>query len=135
MYENAITAKQIRVIGLLLTCPSRSAAIQEAGIAATTLYRWFQNPAFLAEYQRAAGQYLDENIGQLQTQTGKALQTIIAIMNDKKAAASVRLSAARTIYEFAFKAKDLAVTEKIDELEKLIKRQEDGEEFRSYEND
>lgn len=128
-----LTSKQIKLIAALLEYKTKQAAAQSIGISQTTLYKWFADPVFVNAYRLAVDKFLDENICQLQTRTDKALQTFVEIMENPEAGVMARLNAAHAIYTYSLKCKDLAISAKLDELERIVKTGGAGAEVISYE--
>jgi hypothetical protein len=92
-----------RAIEALLTCDTLSQAARTVGIGDVTLWRWLQEPGFKKAFREAKRRVLDEALTSLQKSTGKAISTLLAIMEDKDKPASARVTAARAILETAFK--------------------------------
>jgi hypothetical protein len=117
-----ISRKQEQAIAALLTCSSIADAVQQCGMAESTLYRWLKETAFRAAYREARRQVVQQAIGQLQQATGTAVQTLVTIMQYAEASASAKVSAAKAILETAVKAveiEDLAA--RISALEQHLK--------------
>lgn len=96
-----LTPRQEEAIAALLACASVQAAAGRVQIGRTTLYRWLKDETFLTVYQKARRQAMSWVPGRLQHLTGKAIHTLEHILDDPEAPARARVSAARTVLEFA----------------------------------
>lgn len=96
-----ITPRQEKAIAALLACASVHAAAKSVQIGSTTLYRWLKDETFLTTYQEARRQAMTWVPGRLQHLAGKAVHTLERILDDPEAPAPARVSAARTVLEFA----------------------------------
>lgn len=119
MIENdTLSRNQERVISILLSEPTLTAAAKKAGVTELTLYRWFKQADFATAYREACRQVVDTAIGSLQAACAEAVDTLRVIMADVQAPASSRVTAARTVLEMAFKAVELEdIEERVSALE------------------
>jgi hypothetical protein len=109
-----LSRKQEHTIAALLDCDSIAAAAAQAGIAEGTVYRWLKDAAFEEAYRKARGQVVRHSIIKLQRATGRAVETLVAVMEDEDVTASARVSAAKAVLEMAIKGVEL------DDLEARI---------------
>ncbi|MEK5176939.1 phBC6A51 family helix-turn-helix protein [Heyndrickxia sp. FSL W8-0496] len=126
MKENLqkITPKQEKAILSLLTEPTIRQAAEKSGVGETTLYRWMQEEEFDKAFKDARAKALNQTISQLQSTSNNAVRTLKNVMEDEKAPASSRVTAAKTVLEMAFKAYELQdLASKIEEMEKYIEEQ------------
>ena len=94
----ALSPVQAQVALSLASGASISTAAQSADLSRTTIYSWLQNePNFSAAVEQAKSEFVLTLRDQLRDAAAKALATIIAIMDDPKAPASVRLKASLAI--------------------------------------
>jgi hypothetical protein len=98
--------KESAVIGLLLE-PSFEKAAARAGVSESTLWRWLRLPEFQEAYRSAKRESVSQAIGCLQRASSEAVEALRQIMNDIQAPATARVSAARSILEFALKGVEL----------------------------
>ena len=107
--DDAITA--------LLSKPSIAEAAKAADIGESTLRRWQKKDDFKKDYLKAKKKVVSHSI--LDTQKGmtKAVQVLKAIMNNEDTAASARVSAARAMLNFGYKA--LLLDDLISRVENL----------------
>lgn len=116
--ETGKSRKREEAIAALLAHPTIASAAAAVGISEPTLLRWLKEKAFAAEYRAARRQALEVAIGLSQKASGAAMATTIGLMQDSKAAGSVRLAAARTVLDYAFKGVDLLdLKERVEALE------------------
>ena len=120
--KSTLTARQRNAITALLTASTIGEAARTAGIGETTLYRWMREDAeFVAEYQRQADRILDANIAAIQQATGVAVEVLKKVLTDSEAGNMAKLTAARHVLEYAYRARDINLGKKLDELEKIVR--------------
>lgn len=123
--QSNLTPKQEKAIVALLTQPSMKQVSEVSGVSESTLYRWMQEEEFGQAFKEARKQAFSQSITRLQQASSVAADTLIEIMNDKKAPASSRVTASRTVFEMAHKAYEIEnVTAKLEELERTLEEQE-----------
>src|SRR5262249_8828271 len=105
--SGTMSRKQERAIAALVSCGSITDAAQHCRVAEVTLHRWLKNAAFQEAYREARRAVVQHAITQVQQATGKAVETLCAVMRDAEAPASARVSAARAILETAIKAVEI----------------------------
>ena len=111
----------------MLSAPSLREAAKKAGIAEATLYRWLKDDSFKNDYKAAKRELLNHAISRLQQSSGKAVNVLVNIAEDKNCPASARVSAAKTILETSLKAAEIEVLEeRIEKLEKVIEGRAHG---------
>jgi hypothetical protein len=91
-------------------------AAASIGVNETTLIRWLNQPTFKAEYQRARHQVLESALTNLQAATGKAVDTLVKLLEGDSPNAACR--AAALILEHAQKAQEwIDLTGRVEQLE------------------
>jgi hypothetical protein len=116
-----ITPKQTQTIRALLKCKTQAEAARKAGVGQNTIWRWFQEPAFIEAYRAASARSLDAAVGALQAACGEAVELLRDVMADKTAHVGAKVSAARSVLEIAIRAKELIEhEERIAELEQRL---------------
>jgi hypothetical protein len=119
-----LSRNQERAIAAFLQHPTIPDAAKAVGVGESTLYRWLQNSAFQAKYADARREVTRHAIAQVQAGMSEAVRTLQHVMNDKKAPASARVSAARTMLDIGIKAVEIEDLEKrVGEIEKLMEDQ------------
>lgn len=91
----AITGQQEQAIALLLAGKSQAETAAAVEVAAETLTRWLHgDAAFVAAYNARRLELWEANSARLRELSGKAIDTIEAILQDPGESAAVRLRAA-----------------------------------------
>lgn len=96
--------KKDEAIAALLTQRNIDEAARSVGIAPNTLLRWMKEPEFDRAYRDAKRAAFGQSISRLQQGTSAAVTTLLKIMLDSSAPASVRVRAADSIFNHAAKA-------------------------------
>ena len=96
--------KKEEAIAALLTQPNIEHAARSVGIGPATLVRWMKEPEFDTAYRQAKRAAFGQSISRLQQGTSAAVTTLLKIMLDPVAPASVRVRAADSIFNHAAKA-------------------------------
>lgn len=96
--------KQEDAIAALLTQRNVEDAARTAGIGVRTLLRWLKLPQFESAYRQARRDAFGQAIARLQQGTSAAATTLLKIMIDPSAPASVRVRAADSVLDHAAKA-------------------------------
>ena len=94
--------KQAVAITCLLEQPTIRQAATAAGVSESTLYRWIrEDTTFNTAYKQAQRSLWDHAMGQIQSSTAEAAKTLRDIMTDENAPETARVTASRTVLEFA----------------------------------
>ena len=121
-----LTSKQETAIVALLTNATLSGAAKACNVSETTLWRWQKEELFHREYLLARHQTIENAVGLLQKATGAASATMINLMKDEAVAASTRLSAARSVMEYALKSLEVEILEvRVKALEEAYEVQDE----------
>jgi hypothetical protein len=113
--HGGLSRKAEEAIAALLTAETVEHAAQQAGIGYRTLHRWLREDAdFQQAYRRARREVVHQAQAQIQKATGRAVATLIAVMDDPLAPPGAKVTAARVILEQAVRAIEL------DDLESRI---------------
>jgi hypothetical protein len=114
-----LTAVQERAIASLLSTASVRKAAIAAQIPERTLYRWMQEDNFRQVYRDARLSVLDTATMKLREATGAAVDTLRELLSSPQH--QVKLGAARTILEMAYKSAELGeIQERLEELETAV---------------
>ena len=107
-----------RAVVALLSEKTVTEAAAKAGVDESTLRRWMSDDeAFQAEYAAARTAAYQAGIYRAQALTGRALDTLEALLDDEKHP-KVRLGAARTVAEIGIHQHDAeTIMAKLDEIE------------------
>lgn len=118
---DTLSPKQQRAIAALLTSKTDAEAAQAVGVDARTLYRWMRQPAFVAALREAGKRAVEIAGRRLQGLTGKAAETLDALMDCVDLPTRGRVAAG--IIDRAFRFTELQdVQHRLDELEQRLAR-------------
>ena len=122
-----LSGKQEHALLALLTEATVEAAATKAGVNARTLFRWLNDPPFVAAYREARRQAVQRAIGRLQQAASDAVTTLRDVMTDAKAPAPARVNAAKSVLDLAIKAVEIEdLTARIEALEHASARHAPG---------
>ena len=122
--QTELTDKQRRGIAALLSEPTTKAAAEAAKVSEVTIHRWLNDAAFSAALKESRERVFESTLAALQSASGKAVETLRYVMNDKTAQASARVSAAKTVLDIAIKAREqLDLSERLRLVEEQLKLQ------------
>jgi hypothetical protein len=108
----------------LLSEKSIGEAAARCNVNERTIRRWLAEPEFQAEYQKARRAVFDVGISRVQALTGKAVDTLEALLTAKTPPA-VQLGAARTIAELGIHERDAeTIVSKLEEIEAAMRRRD-----------
>jgi hypothetical protein len=115
----------------LLSQPNVEQAARVVGIGTKTLLRWMKTPEFDASYRDARRHAFSQAIARLQQASSAAASTLLKLMVDQNAPASVRVRAADCVLGHAAKAIELEDIEaRVSELERSVREtRSDGDEM------
>ena len=98
-----MTVKKERALRALLTSRNRREAAEKAGIAVNTLWGYFNDEEFCERYRAAFDALLEDATREAQQTVTVALSTLRGLAEDDEQAPGVRVSASRTLLEYALK--------------------------------
>ena len=112
-----------KAILALLSEPTIGEAATTAGIGERTLRRWLtEDVAFQAEFAAARQATFEAAISRIPALTGRAVDTLAALLGDKEPPA-VRLGAARAVTDIGLHQHDAeTIMRKLDEIEARQRR-------------
>lgn len=121
--HEGLSRKAEEAIAALLTAETVEHAAQQAGVGYRTLHRWLREDVeFQAAYRSARRVVVSQAQAQIQKATGRAVATLLAVMDDELAPPGAKVSAARTILEHAIRAVEIDdLTARIEALEQAQK--------------
>jgi len=96
-----ITSKQEKTIVALLAAPSIKDAAAQAGVTEQTIHRWLKEDAFNSAYLVARRESYQQGVAYAQRKVSDAMKALCEVMDDEKSKGSERVSAAKTIMDFA----------------------------------
>jgi DNA-binding MurR/RpiR family transcriptional regulator len=101
---SGLTPKQEKILQALLANPIRKDAARAAGVSEVTIWRLMKCSSFQTAYTKARRRLVRQTANELQHAVTNAVEVIVEIMNDKKAAPSVRFAAAKSVVEYSLRA-------------------------------
>ncbi len=104
---NKLNAKHERAILALLETPCLAAAAEKAGVDVSTLRHWRKKPEFQQGLEEARREVFDGSLCRLQAGFGKAVDALLAVVEDENAKPSERISAARTVLDHGYRAEEV----------------------------
>lgn len=120
--SGTLSGKQELALICLLTEPTIESAATKATVNPRTLFRWLNDPLFVAAYREARRQAVHRATGRLQQVASDAVTTLQTVMGDPDAPAPARVSAAKTVLELAVKAIEIEdLTARLEALEQAGK--------------
>src|SRR5262249_30909778 len=99
-----LTRKQEQSIAALLTEATVEAAAAKAGVSYAALKNWLGQPVFEQAYKAARQSVLDRTVVRLLDANGKAVSTLVALLDGDHAPTKARSAVA--ILELALKLRD-----------------------------
>lgn len=125
--HNNLTGKQDAAIASLLSEPTVDKAADAVGVNRRTLYRWLDEPAFIAAFQKARRQTFTHAVSMAQKYAPMALNNLAMIANDKAAPHSARVSASKAVLDFGRESLELDdLAERVNRLEHATDRSDSG---------
>ena len=100
------TARQEQAVFVLLETPTIAAAANKIGVNESTLRRWRAEPEFQQALEDARREAYSSALYRIQAGLGKAVDALLAVVDDDQAKPSARISAARTLLEHGHRAED-----------------------------
>ena len=117
--NSSLERKQEDVIAALLTQRNMEEAARTAGIGIRTLIRWMKLPEFQKDYREARRAPFGQAIARLQQGTSAAATTLLKLLIEPGAPATVRARVADSIFNHAAKAIEIEDIEaRVAELER-----------------
>ena len=117
--------KQEKMLIAVLASPTFVGAAAASGISVNVLYRAMAEPAFKEAYAAARQDALTQAVGALQQAAGQATEILLGVMQADETPPSARISAARSILEYAFKGSEhIDLDKRITDMEQLLSLQE-----------
>ncbi len=114
-----LSPSQERAVIALLSSSSLEEAAKSARVSVSSLRRWKQEPAFQVAYRTARFALLEGATAKLRGAACRAVEVLVACMNDQEAPHSVRIRAAQVVLEAAYKSAEIEdVVERLDAVER-----------------
>ena len=103
-----LSPRQEAALLALLEAGTVRDAAAKCDTSEATLYRFLQEPLFLTRYREARARLVETGIARLQSACGTAVDTLLEIAQDKEAAPTARIAAARAILSQAVRGAEWA---------------------------
>lgn len=114
-------------LAALLSEPSIRDAAKKAKLSEATLYRYLGEPDFSARYKAARREAIGHLTTRLQAKADASAAVLSEIAEDREKPASVRVSAAKAVIEYALKSHELNdLGERLDAVEASLKARGEG---------
>lgn len=110
--------KEELLVAALLSEPTIERAARRAGISRRTALRWMADPNFDEQYRQAKRELLAHAMGRLRRVSSRAVDELLAVIEDPGASSASRVTASRTVLEMALRSHE------DEELELRIQRLE-----------
>jgi len=108
------------IINALLTYPTIRETAQALKMPESTIYNYLRNPEFKEKYNQAKSDLLLQSTAFLQAKIAEATATITEIMNNTESPPQVRITACRTVLEYALKLTEQGeIIQRLETLEQL----------------
>ncbi|HKE26146.1 MAG TPA: helix-turn-helix domain-containing protein [Bryobacteraceae bacterium] len=119
-----LSRKMDAAIAALLTHRSIEEAAKATGIGTQTLMRWMKLPEFDSAYREARRDAFRQSVARLQQASTAAVSTLLKIMVDPNAPASVRVRAADSVLDHSRQAIEIEDVEvRVAALEQAAEQQ------------
>jgi len=119
---NPLTGRQKKLIEALLTERTQTEAMERAGIAKSTYYRWKNDPVFVQALHEAESAGMSEASRRLIAGSDKIITKLHAMLDSKKISDAVLLRVIQVYADLLFKFREqTTIDERLTELEKRIK--------------
>jgi len=119
-----LSAKQEKLIALLLTERKADLACAKAGVGVTTYWRWMKSEPFIGEYRRVRRSILENAVARLRSITSSAIDSLERNLYCENPSVEVRC--ASIILDQALKGVDILELEnRVEILEHLLKEKEE----------
>lgn len=116
-----LTIQQEKALIALASGLTQLDAAAASGVSETTVWRWLQMPYFRERLEAMRHEATAGAIGLIQTNSSKAANTLLAIINDKKQPAAARVAASRALLEFALRSVETdKLARDLDDLKTLF---------------
>lgn len=87
----------------MLTCPTVKAAARAAGLDESTIRRYRQDPAFMAEYERRCAEMLETATDNAKAAMPPAIDRLRGIIDDDQQQPTQHIAAARAVLEYGLR--------------------------------
>lgn len=115
--------KQEKFLMALVSEPSITKAIEKAGIAKKTAYKYLKDEAFSREYMQLRQDMAGRTTSLLLQASGRAVEVLYQVMDDEKVSPYARVQASKTVLEMAYRGFELEnLQTRIEQLEQDLRK-------------
>lgn len=104
--ENRLSSRQVKALPYFSVISSVEGACKKANISKETFYKWIKNPLFKTELERLRNSIVDDAISQLKTNTTKATETLVCLL-ERDDCPAIQRAAANDILNHVLKFMEL----------------------------
>lgn len=109
-----------RILAGLLANTTVTATASATGISEATIYRYLKNDDFKLEYEERRRAMLADNCHALQAGMSKAIEELVAVIDDDDTSPQVRLNAIDMLLRHSYRlTEQIEIMERLDKLEKM----------------
>lgn len=120
MPSDALSPKQLKVIGCLASGDSINVAAKKASTNEKTIDGWLKLPHFKQALRSAISEIYESAIAESVRCSTSAIKLLVKIVDDEEATNRDRIAAARELLANASKWRDWQLEERISKLEELM---------------
>ena len=121
--HGGLSPKQERALHAVLTHPNLKEAALAAGVSDVTLWRYMKDAEFSRRLRESRRGAIDHVALRLQGSAAAAVTVLCDLMAKEDAPAAARISATRTVLDYAFRAVEMDdLKARVGELEQFILR-------------
>lgn len=119
---SALPAKQELALRAVISHPTLKEAALASGVSETTLWRYMQDAEFSRRLREARRDAVNHAVIRLQRASSDAVTVLRDLMMKDDAPAAARITAARTVLDYAIRAVEIdELKTRVEELEEFIK--------------
>ena len=117
--KSKLTARQLKAIPHLVSCPTYTEGCEKAGINKTTFYKWLKEPEFKAELDRQRDEITAEAFGILSQSLTQAVEALVTLLDNEDD--RLKRLTAKDIIDFIIRHKENEdLDERLTEIEKQL---------------
>ena len=117
--KSKLTARQLKAIPHLVSCPTYTEGCGKAGINKTMFYKWLKEPEFKAELDRQRDEITAEAFGILSQSLTQAVEALVTLLDNEDD--RLKRLTAKDIIDFIIRHKENEDLDKrLMEIEKLL---------------
>ena len=79
--KSQLTDRQIKIIPIIVSCPTYADGCKKARLNRTTFYQWLKQPEFKAEFDRQRSEIVDAAFSMIAQNIEKAVSTLVGLLD------------------------------------------------------